>query len=520
MIDRFVRRYVWKYVNKGNKDFIIYPYGSVGIEVKQILEECFGIIPRYIVDVECSSYREDIITFDELKEIYNPEMFILLTMEKKSINEIMMNNLLTFVPEENIGNILNEGVQKSKFELKSFLPSREVICQEEIVKLSGENNRLKLRVLYLAKGFLNSIKTFCEACKLDEEIELLLIINKDTETEIIALGCNYIGENDYQIETDKPDILLLASSSLSIQDAVRKNRRIVGIIAVLSLNLVEYSSYTMKTAAIDCFEKYFPDYYLADSYLYRYHKDSWITDGGKLIECGNPKYDDIYIASQNKRKYIAEKKWKKLKDKKVVLWAPTHGVEKVKNSFWEDMCQVNATAFDLYAKTIFEYMDQNEDVALIFRPHPLFIKELLSAKIWNEEDYEYFKQYCEKSKNIVLDESKNYDAAYSISDAIITDLNCGIVASAFPMLKPIGILYRNKNDLDLNGEITKSCYHIYSEEEMFDFLSMIKMDQDEKFAERQEKANDYIMYFDGKNGQRLKELLKESYINKVSKGIL
>lgn len=512
MTESVLRKYVRKYIRKGFKEFIIYPFGSNGLMIQQILKECFGITPRYIVDVEYSQYRDEIITLQELKKVYEPEMFVLLVMEDQLMNEGMKANLQTFVPECNIGNLLDEVGQKKDFFVSSFLPQDNYFVKAGFDYINTmEKSKIKIRITHQLKEFFNTISTLCRACELDDEIDLLMVITKNTIGQMEELGYMYVLENEYDIEQDKPDILIIYSETY-IQNHLEKVRKSTGLISVLWPVLIQYGSFYLNNRAREFYELCEPDYYLVDSYLYKSNVNTWFSNGGQLLECGNPKYDGIYEATQKKEIYLEQNKWKKLKNKKVILWAPTHGVYELEN--YSNCVRVLSGTFDLYAKTIIEYVTQNKELALIFRPHPKFIEEMLHTRIWSQEDYQYLKKYFEESDNIVLDEANTYDAAYSVSDAVITDVGCGIVASALPMLKPVCVLYRAADQEDADYAINKNYYRVFSNEELTEFMNMIKNGCDDKLEIRKKMAEDFVMHFDGQNGRRLKDLLKEKYKSK------
>lgn len=85
-----------------------------------------------------------------------------------------------------------------------------------------------------------------------------------------------------------------------------------------------------------------------------------------MVEMGNAKFDGIYQAMQRKH-YLG--KWRKLKGKITVLLTTTHGI----NNESEPV----ACTFDLYVKTIFDYAAHNQEIGIIFRPHPALVREML-----------------------------------------------------------------------------------------------------------------------------------------------
>ena len=53
-----IKIFLEKQIKTGKKDFIIYPYGKIGHEVKRILNDFFNIRERAIIDSENNSSEE------------------------------------------------------------------------------------------------------------------------------------------------------------------------------------------------------------------------------------------------------------------------------------------------------------------------------------------------------------------------------------------------------------------------------------------------------------------------------
>ncbi len=247
---------------------------------------------------------------------------------------------------------------------------------------------------------------------------------------------------------------------------------------------------------------YRPDYYLFDSLQYKEIRDSnYFSE--KIVELGNSKFDEIYHAVQ-KKQYIDG--WDKLKGKITVLWTTTHGID--------NMVIPKTLTFDLYARTVFEYADTNQEMGFIFRPHSSFVIEMLRFGFWSHEDLRRLKQYCADSSNIVYDDTETYDNAFSIADGVLTDAFCGIICSALPTLKPICAAYRSKKDLHWHPNLADSCYSAYESEDIIAFFEMLKNKQDPMLEIRKKASKEFIKHFDGKNGYRIKEFIKNKYIER------
>ena len=155
-------------------------------------------------------------------------------------------------------------------------------------------------------------------------------------------------------------------------------------------------------------------------------------------------------------------------------------------------------------------------MGLIFRPHPAFIAELFAYGYWSEADLVEIKHYCEESPNIVWDETDTYKAAYSVADAILTDVKCGLTVSALPMLKPIGVMYRNdKEIIPLHKEIVENYYSVHSEKDLTDFFDMVRGGADPMLEQRRKIVPKCVKHFDGRNGERIKDFIVRAYEAKL-----
>lgn len=250
------------------------------------------------------------------------------------------------------------------------------------------------------------------------------------------------------------------------------------------------------------YKRFEPDFYLYDSLLFYYIKNSSYYSE-KIVEMGNAKFDGIYYVGK-KKKYLAG--WEKLKDKRVILWTIDHGV-------YPPIVSTDVT-FDIYAKAIIEYAEEHSDIGLLFRPHPIFVKEMLKNNIWTDNDFEYIKNFFEKSSNMVWDDSSNYNAAYSVADGIIADAHCGILCSALPTQKPICALFRNVDTTIYHPELVKVLYTAYTDSEVIEYMEMVSRGNDSMYEKRMKAMEKMIKHYDGKNGWRIKEFIKNKILNR------
>lgn len=496
----YIRDILKQYISNGIKKFIIYPLGINGINVKNVLKDYYDLDPCAVVDNEWSKYNARIIDKKKLKRIFSTEMYIILTIEHIDLNAVMLKELLEFAPLENIINLMpktKETVVSNKgFLLADFLPKFPA-------KTDKNNDKIKVRIVHSTPSIWNSIDTICSEFKNDLLYDLL-IIGKEGVQDVKKYGYKYAIWDDYTFEYDKPDIVILTNIFEKVPDPekCRKHAKLVVVVPGFTIQYEETLEQHWENMQKG-FGMCNPDYYLFDPYLYNKYRES-IFFNEKMVEMGNAKFDGLYQAMQEKT-YLEG--WEKLRDKRTVLWAESHGV-----SPSHDM--MKQISFDIYAKTIFEYANYNQELGIIFRPHPAFIQEMINYGFWSMKELQRIKQYCDDSPNIVFDDTSTYNNAFSVSNGVITSAFCGIIYSALPTLKPICACYRSGEDTPYEPDLVKNCYSVYRNEDIVEFLDMIRDNKDSMFLQRQAASDKYIKNFDGKNGWRIKEFIKEKYFEK------
>ncbi len=515
---KLIQSIIRKYIDQGVGNFVIYPYGNNGVNVKEVLKDYFNLKPCFIVDNEYHKYNSNIINFDMLRDLYEEKMYIILTIESKDLNSEMLKKLSEFVPLNHIINIneIKEVEQKrcseqsireknysgKGFMLYDFLPSLKAMRDN-----GRQTGKIKVRIAHSSVNNWNAISWICQAFLQDSSFQLLLVISaynfrEQAIRQAKEIGCDFVISEEYQIEIDLPDILILTNIGDKIVSDGISCRAYAKMIVVACMQLVRYNheSIIQFWQFIEKeYGRHRPDYYLFDTLLYKELKQSSF-DSEKIIEMGNAKLDGIYLAVQDRSCPV---QWNKLVGKPTVLWATSHGV-------YDKLVTSNIT-FDLYAKTIFEYLDQHQDIGLIFRPHSVFIVEMLTLGFWSKDDIQELKIYCDNTPNVVFDDTDTYNTALSIADGILTDAYCGIICSALPTLKPICAAYRSPGQSPTYRKLLDVCYSAYQETDIISFLDMIRNKQDPMLSLREKGSREFVKHFDGKNGYRIKEFIKAKY---------
>lgn len=476
------------------QDFIIYPFGNVGINVKDILQEIFGLIPCMIVDNIKSKTNKDIHNIEYLKSNYNDSMVILLTTYDYNLTRLLIEEI-GFAKNNIVNPFISNESKVEKYEPEKFY----------LVNFFKAKEKEKVHISIIECSEFNSVLSFCQALMADNSIDLLLIIDGDNEKLINLVRNNdvpYIFRTQYSIKNFRPDIFILTHPYDRVTKMWEERiyaKKVVVIFSQLYDGLSEkYLKYNLKRNL----EKYKPDLYIFDKYLYRYARDiEWLAH--RCVEIGNPKFDEIYNQIEMAKINCF---WKKLQGKqKVILWATDHGVCK------DYICQ--DVTFDKYAENIFSFFMKHLELGLIFRPHPTFIAEMLALGYWTKNDIELLRKLCAESQNIVFDEEPSYSHSYAECDAIITDGFCGVTLSALPMNKPICLTFRNEELITKDTDLLSSYYIATDCDGLEKYLCMIKDEKDPLAEKRKTAINNNISHFDGKNGMRIKEFLLNGYFN-------
>ncbi len=390
---------------------------------------------------------------------------------------------------------------------KSWMEEERKIRQEYATRLNLKEilpPKVEVRILFTGEIHLwNTIKSVAKAFHEDRRFHTVIVVmeppnyGEKGEKRYLAESEGYEVSYYNKKDLEESDILISAPFD-NISNWMRNAKMAVAIPFVL---VKKCASIAMHVAELAAEGGKSVDYYIFDKLIYgELQRKNLLQKNYILI--GNPKFDEIYEKMQAEEEW--PQGWEKLKGKKVILWTTDH--------MWDS----GNVTFDLYAREIFGYLEEHTDMALIFRPHPVYIAELKRNGFWSESDVGRLRQYFGKSANMVWDEFPDYSLAYKVSDAILLDANCGIIVSALTTRKPMCILRRfdGRACEIYHPEVAAKLYLAESTEQCMDFLNEVANGTDSKEKEREEAFGEYISYFDGKNGQRIKDFITEKYFEK------
>ncbi len=357
----------------------------------------------------------------------------------------------------------------------------------------------KIRFAIHGKADVLVFYTVIEAFKRESkyDVKVLAAKNDSLIRYLNQLNISYTFFEHYKPEKDRPNVLFATSVG---NDNIKKLSQYVDHIIGVSVETVKGDGFVSSRDYKAVIKRYLwpsfdPEYWILDKVLYDEYRQQGILENNMVL-IGNPKYDFIHDFMSKEKDYPSG--WEKLIGKRVMLWATDHGFS-----------SSNVT-LDVYGKLIFSYLRNHSNLAVIFRPHPAYIDELLAANVWTESDLKALKKYINDSPNIVLDESGSYESAYRLSDAVLTDAGCGIIISSLPLNIPIGAMLRPEISEATQENIVSRLYRIDSKEKLIDFFDMVLQGLDPQLDKRHNLMEECINHFDGKNGERIKRFVEDN----------
>ncbi len=136
---REIRKCIEECLDRGCRDFIIYPYGELGMEVKRALNDCYGITERFIIDGNLCTYNEKIHSPSIFQEIDCSKYTVILSTSNEALYATLRENLSRyFAPEQIAGReFVKEGLCVPAEKTKAGKYSYGPLCDHALVESVG-----------------------------------------------------------------------------------------------------------------------------------------------------------------------------------------------------------------------------------------------------------------------------------------------------------------------------------------------------------------------------------------------
>ncbi len=389
---------------------------------------------------------------------------------------------------------------------------------EELLRKAESLREERLKIVFLAQESVcwPSLESFYHSCVKDERFNTDLVYvpfehansNSDVDyfkayTEELKLPI--IRHNEYSVSEESPDLAVFVKpyDCIPIQyhiDAIHKVvERSVYIrygfeIADYNVDLHFKLPLEHKAWRFIAYGKLVKE--LAAKHGYR--------NGENVAVWGHPRAD-MYRDLPEKKKTLPKELTEKIKNRKTVLWNTQHTI----------MPGFGAGTYFQWKDEIFKYFKDNQDMFLLWRPHPLMFGAIVNNGFMTREELDAFVRELSAEDNILVDQSTDYRNAFYASDAIVTDGTAFFLEYLYtgnPLLytpkKGGGSIYNAE-------EIMKGLYVAREPNDVKNFLDMVREGRDPMKDERDKLKNELLYVPENKSvGQNIvdniaKELTEE-----------
>lgn len=196
-----------------------------------------------------------------------------------------------------------------------------------------------------------------------------------------------------------------------------------------------------------------------------------LTKSINVKTVGDTKLESIYNKLNTKYNTYNFKMNEKLK----LLWCPHHSMDN-----WLGFCTFHKNYNDIY-----DFAAKNQDIDIIFRPHPAMKTAILVNDKMSENEYNQFFDKFLKLENVRLDYDSDYIDLFEESSLLVSD-GIAFLVDYLMTGKPI-IYFDSQCSVGFNDYYTEfhSCwYKVISVNEVEERIKCIKLGNDELKSER------------------------------------
>lgn len=131
-----IRNTVERALDDGRNEFIIFPFGDVGIKTKQVLKECYGLTPSMIIDNKLCKFNSEIHSLNEMPH-NNLKMAVILACTNGAIYKDLYEMLSQRVNPSQIYEIDSSVCEEKKQYTKRGKYSYGSLCNHPCVESVG-----------------------------------------------------------------------------------------------------------------------------------------------------------------------------------------------------------------------------------------------------------------------------------------------------------------------------------------------------------------------------------------------
>lgn len=240
---------------------------------------------------------------------------------------------------------------------------------------------------------------------------------------------------DYRLEERQPDIIVVHNPYDDCNRVTSVKPEYFSENLKKYTDLLVYVPYFMTTGRIPDDHIYFKSYQNFDKIIVQ--NASYVEEikkyvhEEKIVPLGSPKCDCIVESGKNP---IIPEDWRdKIQGKKVIFF----------NLSISCLLQADIEKYLEKVENFFELVNQYDNLALIWRPHPLLEATINSMRGNLRQSILNMQEKFMKGKNTIYDKTANPERTIAISDVYVGETESSIVAMFAFAKKPIYILSRD-----------------------------------------------------------------------------
>lgn len=324
------------------------------------------------------------------------------------------------------------------------------------------------------------------------------VIYKDYLT---AMGIPFFEYNKYSLEEDCPDLAFISQPYEGCTPRefwpkyIAQHTRLVYCTYAINGQLFEDSADTLCLLPVFRYAWRVPG---ASERHYQFYSKHAVNGGSNMLVTGVPKFDPV-IRLRDKPAEIPEA-WKPaLKGRKVILW-----------NTWYSWNLSSVGCFD----QLVDWLRKHDDCAIIWRPHPMThtVTKLHYPTLYTQLQNNI--ALAKELPNMVYDDHPAYEAAFSCSNAMISDFS-SMMYQYLLLDKPVLWIRQKKANGPFSGKMQTNNFIVdwrwmeeaENVEGIMQFLERIRQNADLKADTRKTVLQRDLPLADGRCGERLCETL-------------
>lgn len=184
----------------------------------------------------------------------------------------------------------------------------------------------------------------------------------------------------------------------------------------------------------------------------------------KVLKTGHPIFKEVLSKKNDKSVF-----WSKDNNRYKVIWTPR----------WTENHLLGGSNFLNYKDVIVDYVNKDDCLSLVFRPHPLTFKNFLSKNLITQDDLDNYLLLYKNNERMYYDNQPEYFTTFWNSDVLVTDFS-SVIPYYFLTGKPIIYCHTEFNSFGkILPSILEVSYQVYNEEQLCRVLDNLKQGKDE-----------------------------------------